>query len=214
MAAIIGRKRGMTQVFDDAGALQPVTVIEAGPNVVVGLRSPERDGYAAVRLAYEEIPDRKATRPARGVFEKVGLRPHRVIREVRVRPGEAPERGDQVRADAFRAGDVVDITGTSRGKGFAGAMKRHGFAGQRKTHGVSLMHRAVGSIGSSNVGRVFPGKRMPGRMGSERVTVKGLRVVRVDAQRNLVLVRGAVPGPNGALVIVRSSATRRRKGRS
>jgi large subunit ribosomal protein L3 len=188
MAAILGRKVGMTQVFDGQGNLVPVTLVEAQPNVVVGVRTPERDGYRAIQLGFEEVPERRVNRPLRGVFRRAGVSPRRVIREVRLREDEH-----------YR----VSVTGTSKGKGFAGAMKRHGFGGQADSHGVSLMHRAVGSLGTSGVGRVWKGKRMPGRMGGDRVTIRGLRVVRVDPERHLLLIRGAIPGPRGGLVMVR-----------
>ncbi len=203
MAAILGRKVGMTQVFDAQGNLVPVTLVEAQPNVVVGLRTPERDGYRAVQLGFEEVPERRVNRPMRGVFRRAGVSPRRVIREVRLREGEVYHVGQEISVAAFREGDRVAVTGTSKGKGFAGAMKRHGFSGQPDSHGVSLMHRAVGSLGTSGVGRVWKGKRMPGRMGGERVTVRGLRVVRVDTERHLLLIRGAIPGPRGGLVMVR-----------
>lgn len=203
MAAILGRKVGMTQVFDGEGNLVPVTLVEAQPNVVVGMRTPERDGYRAVQLGFEEVPERKVNRPTRGVFRRAGVFPRRIIREVRLREGEHYQVGQEISVAVFREGDRVAVTGTSKGKGFAGAMKRHGFGGQADSHGVSLMHRAVGSLGTSGVGRVWKGKRMPGRMGGERVTIRGLRVVRVDPERHLLLIRGAVPGPRGGLVMVR-----------
>ncbi|MFN3286744.1 MAG: 50S ribosomal protein L3 [bacterium] len=203
MAAILGRKVGMTQVFDAQGNLVPVTLVEAQPNVVVGVRTPERDGYRAVQLGFEEVPERRVNRPLRGVFRRAGVSPRRVIREVRLREGEDYHVGQEISVTVFREGDRVAVTGTSKGKGFAGAMKRHGFGGQADSHGVSLMHRAVGSLGTSGVGRVWKGKRMPGRMGGERVTIRGLRVVRVDPERHLLLIRGAIPGPRGGLVMVR-----------
>lgn len=203
MAAILGRKVGMTQVFDAQGNLVPVTLVEAQPNVVVGVRTHERDGYRAVQLGFEEVPERRVNRPLRGVFRRAGVSPRRVIREVRLREGEDYQVGQEISVAVFREGDRVAVTGTSKGKGFAGAMKRHGFGGQADSHGVSLMHRAVGSLGTSGVGRVWKGKRMPGRMGGERVTIRGLRVVRVDPERHLLVIRGAIPGPRGGLVMVR-----------
>jgi large subunit ribosomal protein L3 len=205
MVAILGRKIGMTQVFDGTGHLVPVTVVEAEPNVVVDVRTPERDGYRAIQVGFEELPQRRVNKPMRGVFAKAGVRPRRVVREVRLRNGEEFHVGQEISVGIFQDGDRVEVTSTSKGKGFAGAMKRHGFSGQRDSHGVSLMHRAVGSLGTSGVGRVWPGKRMPGRMGAERVTVRGLSVVRVDAERNLLLISGGLPGRRGALVMVRKA---------
>ncbi len=203
MVAILGRKVGMTQVFDNQGNRVAVTLVEAQPNVVVGLRTRERDGYRAVQLGFEEVAERRLSQPLRGVFRRAGVRPCRVIREFRLGDDETYQVGQEISVEVFREGDRVNVTGTSKGKGFAGAMKRHGFAGQADSHGVSLMHRAVGSLGTSGVGRVWKGKRMPGRMGAERVTVRGLQVVRVDPERHLLLIRGAIPGPRGGLVMVR-----------
>ncbi len=202
MPAILGKKLGMTQVFDAAGNIVPVTVVEAGPCVVVGVRTPEREGYAAVQLGFGTLPESRARKPYKGMFAKRGLQPVRVIREVRIEKGETFEVGQSLRADVFSGGDRVNVVGISKGKGFAGAMKRHNFSGQRDSHGVSLMHRAVGSIGSSNIARVFKGKRMPGRLGGTRTTVRGLRIVSVDPERNVLVIRGALPGPRGSLVLV------------
>jgi large subunit ribosomal protein L3 len=201
MAAILGRKLGMTRVFDDQGASIPVTVVEAGPCVVVDTKTSERDGYAALQVAFEPVPERKLTKAMQGVFTKRKLAPHRVVRELPV-PESAVQPGQTITVDAFAAGQLVDVTGTSIGKGFTGAMKRHNFSGQRDSHGVSLMHRAIGSI---DIARVFKGKRMAGRHGGKRVTVKRLRVVRVDAKNNLLLLRGAAPGVRGSLLVVRSA---------
>jgi len=207
MAALLGKKLGMTQVFDDAGNVVPVTVVEAGPCVVVGVRTPAREGYAAVQLGFAEVAEAKLPKPRRGVFTRRGLRPHRVIREVPLAPGEQLEVGQSVTAAAFARGDRVDVVGLTKGKGFAGTIKRHNFGGQRDSHGVSLMHRAPGSIGSSNIARVMKGKRMPGRLGGTRVTIRNLHVVSVDPERNMLLLRGAVPGPQGALVVIRKVGT-------
>jgi large subunit ribosomal protein L3 len=204
MAAILGRKLGMTRIFDAQGASVPVTVVEAGPCVVVQTKTPERDGYAAVQVAFEPVPDRKLTKPMRGVFAKRKLASHRVVRELPPPEGEI-QPGQSITVEAFAEGQLVDVTGISIGRGFAGAMKRHGFSGQRDSHGVSLMHRAVGSIGSSDVARVWPGKRMPGRHGNRRVTIRRLRVIRVDAKNNLLLIRGATPGVRGSLLVVRGT---------
>jgi large subunit ribosomal protein L3 len=204
MAAILGKKLGMTRVFGEEGESIPVTVIEAGPCVVVNVKTREGDGYEALQVAFDPILERRLTKPARGVFARRKIAPHRVLRELPAPEGASVEPGHTITVDAFRPGQLVHVTGTSIGKGFAGAMKRHGFGGQRDSHGVSLMHRAVGSIGSSDIARVFKGKRMPGRMGHRRVTVRRLRVVQVDPKRNLLMVRGATPGLRGSLLIVRT----------
>ncbi len=209
MAALLGKKLGMTQVFDEAGNIVPVTVVEAGPCVVVGVRTPAKEGYAAVQLGFGEVAEAKVAKPLRGVFSRKGLRPYRVIREVRLGQGEQVEVGQSLKADVFAKGDRVDVVGVTKGKGFAGTIKRHNFGGQRDSHGVSLMHRAVGSIGSSNIARVFKGKRMPGRLGGARATVRGLDVVSVDLERNVLLIRGALPGPRGSLVLVRKAGVAR-----
>ncbi len=203
MAALLGKKLGMTQVFDEAGNVVPVTVVAAGPCVVVGVRTPAKEGYTSVQLGFEEIAEAKLGKPMRGVFSRRGLKPFRVIREVPLGQADQVEVGQSIKADVFAKGDRVDITGVSKGKGFSGTIKRHNFGGQRDSHGVSLIHRAVGSIGSSNIARVMRGKRMPGRLGGARATVRGLRVVSVDPERNLLLIRGALPGPRGSLVVVR-----------
>lgn len=209
MTAIVGRKVGMTQVFDDQGNVVPVTVIQAGPCVVTQVRTPERDGYAAVQVGCEPVPESTLPKPLRGVFARARVAAHRILREFRPAPGETYTVGEQITVERFRSGDLVDVIGITKGRGFAGAMKRHNFRGQRDSHGVSLMHRAVGSIGSSDMARVWPGKRMPGRYGGERVTVRNLRVVRVDPEHHLLLVQGAVPGPRGGLVMVRTAAAPR-----
>lgn len=207
MTVILGRKIGMTQVFDDVGNVVPVTVIQAGPCVVTDVRTSERDGFAAVQVGFENVPERKLTEPMKGMFAKAKVAPRRVLREFRTAAGETYTVGQELTVSAFGGGDLVDVVGTSKGHGFSGAIKRHNFSGQRDSHGVSLMHRAVGSIGSSDVARVWPGKRMPGRYGHERVSVKGLRVVKVDADRHLLLIKGAVPGPRGSLVVVRKRSS-------
>lgn len=203
---ILGKKLGMTQVFDDKGRLLPVTVIQAGPCVVVQKKTAAHDGYDAVQLGYEEVPERKLNRPLLGHAKKSGVRPQRVLREVRGSDGAAAyELGQQVKADVFEAGERVDVTGRSRGKGFAGVIKRHNFQRGPMSHG-SKYHRRVGSLGASTLpSRVFKGRRMPGRMGGERVTVQGLELVRVDSERNLLLIKGAVPGVRGGFLLIRSS---------
>jgi large subunit ribosomal protein L3 len=205
MAAIIGRKVGMTQIFDDAGNTVPVTIIEAGPCVVTNVRTPARDGYAAVQVGFETLPERKVSKPQKGVFARAKVTPRRVLREFRALP-DTYQVGQEITVGEFAGGDFVEVVGTSKGHGFSGAIKRHNFGGQRDSHGVSLMHRAPGSIGSSDVARVWPGQRMPGRYGHERVTVRGLRIAKVDAGRNLLLVKGAVPGPRGSVVLIQKAA--------
>ncbi len=208
MTAILGRKLGMTQVFDDQGNVVPVTVIQAGPCVVLEVRTPERDGYASVQVGFDVMPERKVNAPMKGVFARAKTAPRRVVQEFPPSRGETYTVGQEITVAAFGGGDHVDVIGTSKGRGFSGAIKRHNFRGQRDTHGVSLMHRAVGSIGSSNMGRVWPGKRLPGRHGGERVTATGLRIVKVDAGAHLLLVSGAVPGPRGSMVMVRKATPR------
>ena len=210
---ILGRKVGMTQIFGEDGAVVPVTVLKAGPCVVVGKRTREKDGYEAVRLGLvEHFSKSKLTKPQRGVFEKNNLAPLRTLREFGYRPGGAGEEaeiklGDRVLVDLFGEVGHVDISGLSRGKGFAGVMKRHGFSGGGATHG-SMFHRAPGSIGQSAYpSRVFRGTRMGEHMGSSGVTVKNLKVVRVDVENDLLLVRGAVPGAKGTLLAIRVART-------
>lgn len=203
LPGLLGRKVGMTRVFDEKGDSVPVTVIETSSCAVVGARTPERDGYAAVALGLETIDAERLTKPVRGQYKGGALR--RRVREFRV--GAAP-KGIEVGAeisvsDVLKAGDVVDVAGTTKGKGFQGPVKRHGFGGGRETHG-SNFHRRQGSIGAAtDPGRVFPGLRMAGRMGGERRTIRNLRVVEVDAEANLVLLRGAVPGRRGTLLEIR-----------
>lgn len=205
MSVIIGRKVGMTQVFDDAGSVVPVTVIQAGPCVVTNVRTVKKDGYAAVQVGFEELAERKVRKPQKGVFARAKVTPRRVLREFRAL-ADTYQVGQEITVGAFAGGDVVEVVGLTRGHGFSGAMKRHNFGGQRDSHGVSLMHRAPGSIGTSNVARVWPGQRMPGRYGHERVTVRGLRVAKVDPDRHLLMVKGAVPGPRGGLVMIQKAA--------
>lgn len=199
---IIGKKIGMTQVFKDDGTVEAVTAIEAGPCIVTQVKTSARDGYDAVQLGYG--PTKRLNSPERGHLGKLGLFRH--LREFRVRDLGAVEVGQVINVSLFKAGDLVDVIGTSKGRGFAGVVKRHHFAGGPKTHGQSDRHRAPGSIGATtSPGRVFKGMRMAGHMGNERVTVKGLKVVQADPDRNLLLVRGAVPGArNGLLTIKRS----------
>jgi large subunit ribosomal protein L3 len=204
---LLGTKLGMTQVWDENNRIVPVTVIEAGPNVVTQVRTPETDGYSAVQLAFGAIDPRKVNKPDGGHFAKAGVTPRRHVVELRTDDSSEYTVGQELKADVFAAGAVVDVTGTSKGKGNAGVMKRHGFHGLRASHGVHRKHRSPGSIGGcATPGRVFKGLRMAGRMGSDRVTTQGLTVHSVDAERNLILVKGAVPGPKGSLVLIRDAA--------
>jgi len=204
---LLGAKLGMTQVWDENNRIVPVTVIEAGPNVVTQVRTPATDGYSAVQLAFGAIDPRRVNKPDNGHFAKAGVTPRRHVVELRTEDASEYTLGQELTADVFEAGQVVDVTGTSKGKGNAGVMKRHGFAGLRASHGVQRKHRSPGSIGGcATPGRVFKGLRMAGRMGSDRVTTQGLTIHSVDAERNLILIKGAVPGPKGALVIIRDAA--------
>jgi large subunit ribosomal protein L3 len=203
MEGILGRKLGMTQIYADNGNVVPVTVIQAGPCLVVERRTSDRDGYEAVQLGLVEERPARVSRPLAGQFKKAGVPPVRRLVEFGLEADENPQAGDEVKASIFSEQEYVDIVGTSKGKGFQGVMKRHNFAGGRATHG-SMFHRAPGSIGSSAYpSRVFKGMRGPGRMGGERVTVKNLLVVKVDAEQNLIYVRGAVPGANNSYVAIR-----------
>ena len=203
---LIGRKVGMTQLFDEDGRVTPVTVIEAGPCVVVQRRTQDKDGYDAVQLGLVDAKAAKrANKPRRGHHEKAGVPPTRVLREFRLDEGAEPELGEAVSVEIFQDVNTVDVIGTSKGKGFQGVIKRHGFKGGKATHG-SMHHRAPGSIGqSATPSKVFRGMRGPGHMGHVRVTAKNLTVVRIDAERNLLLVRGSVPGARGGTVLIRKS---------
>jgi large subunit ribosomal protein L3 len=200
---IIGKKIGMTQVFRPDGQVVPVTLLKAGPCVVVQRKTPARDGYDAVQLGMVEFA-KKANKPIAGHLKKSGAEGVRMMKEFKLRAGGGdPKVGDRVLVDQFKPTDKVDVTGTSKGRGFAGVMKRHGFGGGDGSHG-SMFHRAPGSIGASSYpSRVFPGTRMPGQMGDVQVTVRNLEVIEVDTEDNVLMVKGAVPGPNGAYVIVR-----------
>jgi large subunit ribosomal protein L3 len=204
---VLGTKLGMTQVFSDDGKIVPVTVVEAGPCVVTAVRTPDADGYSAVQLGYGEIDPRRVTKPVAGHFSKAGVTPRRYLVELRTDDAAQYTLGQEVTAETFEAGELVDVTGRTKGKGTAGVMKRHGFHGLGSSHGTQRKHRAPGSIGGcATPGRVFKGVRMAGRMGNIRTTVPLLTVHTVDAERGLLLIRGAVPGPRGGLVLVRSAA--------
>ena len=204
---ILGEKLGMTQVWDEANKVVPVTVIKAGPNVVTKVRTKEEDGYSAVQLAFGEIDPRKVNKPEKGHFAKAGVTPRRHVVEIRTLDANNYTLGQEINADLFTAGEAVDVTGTSKGKGFAGVMKRHGFHGLRASHGVERKHRSPGSVGANSTpGRVFKGLKMAGRMGSDRVTTVNMTIAQIDPENNLILVKGAVPGAIGSLVLIRSAA--------
>jgi len=212
MTLILGRKAGMTQLFAEDGSVTGVTVVAAGPCVVTQIRTDEKDGYHAVQLGFEDVADKRAPKPARGHAQKAGTAPKRFLREDRLDAAPDMSVGDTITVDAFSDGDVVDVTGTTKGRGFAGTIKRHGFARGPETHG-SMNVRAPGSIGcSAYPSRVFKGKRMSGHYGAARHTTKNLRVMRVDAERGLLFIKGAVPGPNGGFVQVRTARTGSNKG--
>jgi len=206
MKAIIGKKVGMTQVFDENGHVIPVTVIEAGPCVVTEKKTAEKDGYSAVQLGYEDIPERKLTKPEMGHLNKAGVAPKKHLREFDLENAAELNVGDIVKADAFKAGDFVDITGTSKGKGYAGVIKRWNAGRTPTTHGGGPVHRHAGSMGSTtDPSRIFKGKIGAGHMGVEQVTVQNLDIVKVDPELNMIVVRGAIPGPKGGLVTVKST---------
>jgi large subunit ribosomal protein L3 len=204
---LLGEKLGMTQVFDANNRIVPVTVVKAGPCVVTQIRTQEKDGYTAVQLAYGQIDPRKVTKPVAGHFKAADVTPRRHLVEVRTDSIEDYEVGQELGVDVFADGATVDVSGTTRGKGTAGVMKRHGFKGLGAGHGTQRKHRAPGSIGAcATPGRVFKGLRMAGRMGHEKQTTQSLLVHKVDAERGLLLIKGAIPGPKGGLVLIRSAA--------
>ncbi|WP_069650741.1 50S ribosomal protein L3 [Caloranaerobacter ferrireducens] len=205
MKAILGRKIGMTQVFTEDGLVIPVTVIEAGPVKVVQKKTVEKDGYNAIQVGFSDIKEKKVNKPLKGHFDKAGVEYKRYLREFRVENADEYEVGQEIKADVFSAGDKVDVTGISKGKGFQGVIKRHNQSRGPESHG-SKYHRAVGSLGASSFpSRVFKTKKLPGHMGHERVTVQNLEVVKVDAEKNLILIKGAVPGPKGGLLTIKQS---------
>jgi large subunit ribosomal protein L3 len=206
LKGLLGTKLGMTQTFDQNARVVPVTVIQAGPCTVAQVKSPERDGYAAVQLAFGEVRRGKVTKPRAGHFAKAGVEPRRHLVELRTSAASDYQPGQELKADVFAPGERLDVVGVSKGKGTAGVVKRHGFAGLSASHGTERKHRSPGSVGAcATPARVFKGMRMAGHMGHQRVTVLNLEVVRVDPDRDLLLVRGAVPGPKGGLVMLRSS---------
>ncbi|TMC74037.1 MAG: 50S ribosomal protein L3 [Chloroflexi bacterium] len=207
MKGLLARKLGMTQLFNPDGTTSAVTVLEAGPCKVLGLRTTEKDGYSAARIAFEVEPDRKFTKPLLGEFKKAGFEPHMHVVEIRGYDGL--EAGQELKAEIFSAGELVDVTSTSKGKGFQGLIKRHKFSRGPESHG-SMNVRQPGAIGATDAARVFKGVRMAGQMGNERTTSRAYKVVRVDAERNLLLIRGGVPGAKGALVLVRQSTKKQK----
>jgi large subunit ribosomal protein L3 len=204
---LLGTKLGMTQLWDENNKIVPVTVVAATTNVVTQVRTPEKDGYNAIQLGYGEIEGRKVTKPSAGHFEKAGVTPRRHVAEIRTADAASYEVGQEISPELFAAGDDVDVTGTSKGKGYAGVMKRHGFHGVGASHGAHRNHRKPGSIGAcATPGRVFKGTRMAGRMGTDTVTTQNVTVHAVDLDKGLILLKGAVPGPKGGLVVIRSAA--------
>ncbi len=203
---IIGKKVGMTQVFDEKGNVVPVTVVEAGPCVVVQKKTAEKDGYDALQVGYGAVADKRMNKPQKGHFAKQDVALKKVLREFRASDVSAMNVGDIIKADTFAAGDIVDVCGTSKGKGFAGTVKRYGNHTLKSTHGTGPVHRHAGSNGSStDPSKVIKGKKLPGHMGVERVTIQNLSVVKVDAENNLIAVKGAVPGPKGGIVVITDS---------
>ena len=203
---LLGEKLGMTQVWDENNRVVPVTVVKAGPSVVTQVRTPEIDGYSAVQIAFGAIDPRKVNKPDAGHFAKAGVTPRRHIVEVRTPDASEYTLGQELTTEIFATGQVVDVVGTTKGKGFAGVMKRHGFHVLRATHGVNKKHRSAGSIGGcATPGRVFKGMKMAGRMGGDRQTTQNLKVQAIDAERGLILIKGAVPGPKGGLVFIHTA---------
>jgi large subunit ribosomal protein L3 len=206
LKGILGEKLGMTQIFDENNRIVPVTVVKAGPCVITQIRTQEKDGYSAVQLAYGQIDPRKVTKPVAGHFKAADVTPRRHLVELRTSSIEGYEVGQELTAEVFESGSMVDVTGTTKGKGTAGVMKRHGFHGLGAGHGVQRKHRSPGSIGAcATPGRVFKGVKMAGRMGHERQTTQSLQVHKVDVERGLLLIKGAIPGPKGGLVLVRTA---------
>lgn len=211
MKALLGKKLGMTQIFSEDDRLIPVTVIEVGPCVVTQVKTKETDGYSAIQIGYEDIEDKKVTRPLKGHFTKAKVKPKRYLAEVRTDETSEYKPGDQLTAELFAVGERADVVGVSKGKGFQGVMKRHGFSGGPGGHG-SHFHRAPGSIGmAATPSRVPKGRRMAGHMGSERVTSMNLEIVKVDPEQNLMLLKGAVPGAKGSLIMVKESSKSKKK---
>ena len=205
---ILGKKLGMTQIFTDEGHTIPVTVIEAGPSVVVQRKTKDKDGYSAIQLGYGDIRERLVNQPEMGHFKRSKVSPKRYLREIRVSEDLPHEVGSEIKVDVFREGDLVDVVGTSIGKGFAGTIKRWNFRRGPMSHG-SMYHRRPGALSSTGIARVWKGRKLPGRLGGERVTIQNLEVVRVDPERNLMLVKGSVPGRRGSLLVVQEAVKSR-----
>jgi large subunit ribosomal protein L3 len=204
---ILGQKLGMTQIWDDANRVVPVTVVKAGPCVVTQVRTPERDGYSAVQIAFGTIDPRKVNKPTAGHFGKAGVPARRHLVEIRTEDASEYTLGQELTVELFEVGQTVDVTGTSKGKGYAGVMKRHNFKGLGAGHGVHRVHRKPGSIGAcATPGRVFKGQRMAGRMGGDRVTTANITIAGVDAENGLILLKGAIPGPDRGVILVRTPA--------
>ena len=204
--AIIGKKVGMTQIFDESGKVIPVTVVEVGPCVVTQKKTVETDGYTAVQLGYEDIKESKLTKPEAGHLKKAGVEAKKYLKEFKLEDAADMNVGDVVKADTFAAGDMIDVTGISKGHGYQGVIKRHGAGRTPMTHGGGPVHRHAGSMGaSSHQSRIFPGKIGAGQMGNEQVTIENLEVVKVDAELNMIVIRGAIPGPKGGLVYIRNT---------
>ncbi|MEG0664375.1 MAG: 50S ribosomal protein L3 [Clostridia bacterium] len=204
--AIIGKKIGMTQIFDEIGKVIPVTVVEAGPCVVVQKKTIENDGYCAIQVGFGEISEKNVNKPRKGHFAKADVAAKRILKEFRFDSIDEINIGDIIKADTFAAGDKVDVQGTSKGKGYAGAIKRFGYSKLKETHGTGPVHRHAGSMGAcSSPSRVYKGKGLPGHMGAEKVTIQNLDIVKVDVENNLIAIRGAIPGPKKGIVIISNS---------
>ncbi len=203
--AILAKKIGMTEIFDDAGNAVAVTVLQAGPCTVIAKKNSDKDGYTAVQVGFEPVEERKLNQPQLGHFAKAGVAPHRYLREFRLEDTSELEVGDQIKVDIFSPGDLVDVGGITRGKGFAGSIKRHGQHRGPMSHG-SHYHRGPGALGSVDAARVFKGRKLPGRMGGDTVTVQKLKVVSIDPEKNIILVKGAVPGPRKGVLLVTDSS--------
>ena len=206
---IIGKKVGMTQIFDEKGHVIPVTVVEVGPCVVVQKKTVENEGYSSVQLGFGDVSIKRISKPLKGHFDKAGVAPKKVLKEFRLMNSADMNVGDIIKADTFSAGEAVDVTGISKGKGFAGAIKRHGYSRLRMTHGTGPVARHAGSMGAnSSPSRVFKGKKLPGHMGHTQITVQNLDVVKVDVENNLIALKGAIPGPKGGIIFIADSVKR------